>query len=135
MVRLDTERAARRRDHWQSVAESASEQSGRTRPPLIDEPMDLNAWFGARPQDADTDLILRPAVATALASIAAPETKVCVLIGPEGGFSDKEYGDAEAAGFLAVSLGPRILRTETAAITAIAIMQSQWGDLGAVIQT
>ena len=130
IVRLDATRAAKRRDHWQSIAESACEQSGRTRPPLIDPIMDINDWYGARTKEADTDLILRPYAETALASVTAPATKVCLLIGPEGGFSDKEYGDAEAAGFAAVSLGPRILRTETAAVAALTIAQTLWGDLG-----
>ncbi|MDH3553903.1 MAG: 16S rRNA (uracil(1498)-N(3))-methyltransferase [Gammaproteobacteria bacterium] len=130
IVRLDATRAAKRRDHWQSIAESACEQSGRTRPPLIDPIMDINDWYGARTKETDTDLILRPYAETALASVTAPATKVCLLIGPEGGFSDKEYGDAEAAGFAAVSLGPRILRTETAAVAALTIAQTLWGDLG-----
>lgn len=130
VVKLDAHRAAKRRDHWQSIAESACEQAGRTRPPLIDEAMPLNAWFGARAKQTDTDLILRPGATAALASLAAPVTKVCLLIGPEGGFSDTEYDDAQIAGFNAVSLGPRILRTETAAIAAIAVVQSLWGDLG-----
>ena len=129
VVRLDDDRARKRRDHWDSVATSACEQSGRIRPPLIDAPMDLNAWFGAGAKESDTDLILRPGAAAALVSLAAPVTKVCLLIGPEGGFSEKEYDDAEIAGFTAVSIGPRILRTETAALTAIAIAQSCWGDL------
>jgi 16S rRNA (uracil1498-N3)-methyltransferase len=129
VVKLDPARAAKRNDHWQSVAISACEQSGRIRPPLIDAPVDLNAWFGAGAKEADSDLILRPGAATPLSSIAAPVTKVCLLIGPEGGFSDKEYEDADIAGFTAVSLGPRILRTETAALTAIAVAQSCWGDL------
>jgi 16S rRNA (uracil1498-N3)-methyltransferase len=64
-----------------------------------------------------------------LSSIDNPVTKVCLLVGPEGGFSDNEYDDAEVAGFQAISLGPRILRTETAALTAIAVTQSLWGDL------
>ena len=130
VVKLGTKRAAKRRDHWQSVAESACEQSGRTRPPLIDPPMDLNTWFGGRTKETDTDLLLRPGAATSLAAVPTPGTKVCLLIGPEGGFSDSEYDDAELAGFNAVSLGPRILRTETAAIAAITIVQSRWGDLG-----
>lgn len=129
VVKLDAARAAKRREHWQRVAESACEQSGRTRPPLIDPPMDINAWFGAGAKDADTDLILRPGAATALGSVATPATKLCLLIGPEGGFSGKEYGDADAAGFKAVALGPRILRTETAAIAALAVVQALWGDL------
>jgi len=130
VVKLDAQRATRRRDHWQSIAESACEQAGRSRPPLIDQPMPLNAWFGARTKETDTDLILRPGATAVLASLAAPVTKVCLLIGPEGGFSDTEYEDAQIAGFNAVSVGPRILRTETAAIAAIAVVQSLWGDLG-----
>jgi 16S rRNA (uracil1498-N3)-methyltransferase len=61
--------------------------------------------------------------------VTAPATKACILIGPEGGFSDTEYEDAEVAGFDAVSLGPRILRTESAAAAALAVMQANWGDL------
>ena len=128
VVKLNDARAAKRNDHWQSVAIGACEQSGRIRPPLIDAPVDLNAWFGAGTKEADSDLILKPGAATPLSSIAAPVTKVCLLIGPEGGFSDTEYEDAEIAGFAAVSLGPRVLRTETAALTAIAVVQSLWGD-------
>jgi 16S rRNA (uracil1498-N3)-methyltransferase len=90
--------------------------------------MDLNAWFGARTRNADTDLILRPEATQALAKTKAPTTKLCLLIGPEGGFSAKEYDDAEIAGFTAVSLGPRILRTETAALAALAVAQTLWGD-------
>ena len=63
------------------------------------------------------------------ASIGKPTTRLCLLIGPEGGFSEREYEDAGIAGFQAVSLGPRILRTETAALAAITIAQSCWGDL------
>jgi 16S rRNA (uracil1498-N3)-methyltransferase len=133
VVKLDAARGAKRRDHWQGIAESACEQSGRTRPPLIDPPMALNAWFGTRTREADTDLILRPGAATALAAIATPATKACLLIGPEGGFSESEYEDAQLAGFAAVSLGPRILRTETAALAALAVVQSAWGDLRASI--
>ena len=129
VVKLDAKRAAKRRDHWQGVAESACEQSGRIRPPLIDDVVSLNAWFGARPRETDADLILRPGATTSLAAIEAPQTKLCLLIGPEGGFSPAEYDDAEAAGFEPVSLGPRILRTESAALAALAIAQANWGDL------
>jgi len=129
VVKLDASRTRKRRDHWQGVAESACEQSGRTRPPLIDEPMDLNAWFGAKTSDSDIDLILQPFATMPLTSVRAPATKVCLLVGPEGGFSDKEYGDASVSGFQAVSLGPRILRTETAAAAALTVVQSMWGDM------
>ena len=129
VVKLDARRTAKRRDHWQKVAESACEQSGRIRPPLIDEPMSLNSWFGAKTGEADIDLILQPRAATTLTSIAAPKTKICLLIGPEGGFSEAEYEDAAVAKFKAVSIGPRILRTETAALAALTVAQSLWGDL------
>lgn len=130
VVRLDSRRADSRRAHWQSIATSACEQSGRVRPPLIDEPVALDAWFGAMTRRADVDLILRPGADLPLAAVPAPVTKLCLLIGPEGGFSDAEYAAAAAAGFRAVSLGPRILRTETAALAALAVAQSLWGDLG-----
>ena len=129
MVKLDQKRAEKRRQHWQQVAISACEQSGRTRPPFIDASVDLNAWFGAKDSSDSTELILRPGTSTAFASIGKPTTKLCLLIGPEGGFSEREYEDAEIAGFQAVSLGPRILRTETAALAALTIAQSCWGDL------
>ena len=130
VVKLDQARSAKRREHWQKVAESACEQSGRIRPPLIDEPLTLKSWLGAKTREADVDLILRPDATTPMASLQPPKTKVCLLIGPEGGFSDIEYDDASVAGFTAVSLGPRVLRTETAAIAAVAIAESMWGDLG-----
>ncbi|MGB5688477.1 MAG: 16S rRNA (uracil(1498)-N(3))-methyltransferase [Woeseiaceae bacterium] len=129
VVKLDAARAQKRREHWQSVAASACEQSGRTRLPLIDVPVALKDWFGNKPGQVDAELILAPGATTSLASIAAPTTKVCLLIGPEGGFSHVEYEDAALAGFTAVSLGPRVLRTETAAVAALAVLQSLWGDL------
>lgn len=129
VVKLDGSRASRRREHWQKIAESACEQCGRTRPPLIDEPLPLKTWFGSKTSETDVDLILKPNAGTSMASLKAPTTKVCLLIGPEGGFSDNEYEDAEISGFKAVSLGPRVLRTETAAIAAITVAESLWGDL------
>jgi len=129
VVKLDPDRAEKRREHWQKIASSACEQSGRTRLPLIDTPMPLKNWFGNKPEMVGAELILAPGATTSLASIAAPETKVCVMIGPEGGFSDSEYADAEVSGFNAVTLGPRVLRTESAAIATLAILQSLWGDL------
>lgn len=129
MVKLDDKRASKRREHWEGIAASACEQSGRTRLPLIDAAVPLKEWFGEQAADADVDLILKPGAHTPLARIPAPQTKVCVLIGPEGGFSATEYEDAEVSGFQAVSLGPRVLRTETAAPAALAVMQAVWGDL------
>jgi 16S rRNA (uracil1498-N3)-methyltransferase len=129
VVKLDNARAEKKREHWQKIAASACEQSGRTRLPLIDTPISLKNWFGNKPASVDAELILAPGAATPLASITAPETKVCVLIGPEGGFSEAEYKDAAVSGFEAVSLGPRVLRTESAAIATLSVLQSLWGDL------
>ena len=129
VVKLDDSRAAKRREHWQKIAINACEQCGRTRLPLIDAPLRLKDWFGSRPESVDTELMLVPGAARSLSEISPPETKVCVLIGPEGGFSATEYDDAATVGFEAVSIGQRILRTESAAIATLAIMQSHWGDL------
>ena len=129
VVKLAGQRAEKRRIHWQRVAESACEQSGRVRPPAIDSPLPLNEWLGAQRAASTTDVILRPGANKPLAAVGTPEDGLCLLIGPEGGFSDREYDDAKLAGFEAVALGPRILRTETAAVAAIAIAQSRWGDL------
>jgi 16S rRNA (uracil1498-N3)-methyltransferase len=129
VVKFDQQRADKRRQHWQVIANSASEQCGRTRPPLVDAPIALNSWFGVKDSVDSTELILKPGANVQLASIAPPATKLCLLIGPEGGLSKREYEDANIAGFQAVALGPRILRTETAALAAITIAQSCWGDL------
>ena len=129
VVKLDSRRAGKRRDHWQRVAESACEQCGRFRPPLIDMPSRLNDWFGSARDRDSTELVLKPDAPDGLSDAGSPQTKLCLLIGPEGGFSDREYDDADVAGFRAVSIGPRILRTETAAVAALAIAQQLWGDI------
>jgi 16S rRNA (uracil1498-N3)-methyltransferase len=129
VVKLDAERAEKRRHHWQGVAASACEQSGRIRPPLVDAPLQLNDWLGAGGAGDATKLILRPGEGELLSAAGTPVAGLCLLIGPEGGFSEREYDDAGFAGFRAVTLGPRILRTETAAVAAIAIAQALWGDL------
>ena len=129
VVKLDAARAAKRREHWHRVAINACEQCGRVRLPLIDAPIPLKNWFGNKPRKVDSEIILKPGAKTPLTNIDSPATKICLLIGPEGGFSQTEYEDAAVAGFRAVSLGPRVLRTETAAVASIAILQSEWGDL------
>ncbi len=129
VVKLDAKRAAKRRQHWQRVAQSACEQSGRVRPPEVDAPLPLNDWFGAERDSATTDLILAPDAGTRFANVDTPSAGLRLLVGPEGGFSEREYDDADVAGFRPVSLGPRILRTETAALAAMAIAQGLWGDL------
>ena len=129
VVKLAAERAEKRQQHWQQVAISACEQSGRVRLPLVDAPVRLDTWLADKTQHADIDILLKPGATKALAKIDVPATKVCILIGPEGGFSDAEYAMAELAGFRAVSFGPRVLRTETAAVAALAVLQARCGDL------
>lgn len=129
VVKLDARRAAKRLEHWQRIAESACEQSGRIRPPLVDAPVPLDHWFGAGGGHGATQLVLAPGAGLPLAAAGPIGEKLCLLIGPEGGFSDRELENAALAGFRAVSLGPRILRTETAALVALAIAQATWGDL------
>lgn len=129
MVKLDAQRALKRQAHWQAIADSASEQSGRTRPPLVELPLPLNDWFGSGDGRDSTQLVLAPAAAETLTGVGGIGEKLCLLIGPEGGLSERELDDAAVCGFRAVSLGPRILRTETAALAALAIAQATWGDL------
>lgn len=129
VVRFDDKRATKRREHWRRVAESACEQSGRICPPRIDAPQPLNHWFGSAPRDDRCNVVLKPSATARLSDLAVPDAGLCLLIGPEGGFSEREYDDAQAAGFEAATIGPRILRTETSAIAALAIAQSCWGDL------
>lgn len=129
VVKLDDKRAGKRRLHWQRVAESACEQSGRVSPPQVDAPLPLNDWFGAARAGDSTDLVLLPGAGRPLTAVGEPAAGLCLLIGPEGGFSERECDDAALAGFEAVTLGPRILRTETAAVAALAIAQGLWGDL------
>ena len=129
VVKLDDKRAGKRRLHWQRVAESACEQSGRVNPPRVDAPLPLNDWLGTARAGDSTDLVLAPGTGQALTKVAKPAAGLCLLIGPEGGFSEREYDDAANSGFEAVTLGPRVLRTETAAVAAIAILQALWGDL------
>ena len=94
VVKLDEKRRAKRREHWEHVAASACEQSGRTRLPLVDTPQPLKSWFGAKPADADVDLVLKPGAPAPLPAVDPPSTKVCLLIGPEGDFDPGEVEKA-----------------------------------------
>ena len=123
-VRLKDERADKRLLHWRQVAISACEQCGRSRVPLIHPPVLLADWV--KQTQADLKLVLHP-VAQPLESHAKPQT-LAFLIGPEGGLSDAEVEQAHGAGFLPARLGPRVLRTETAPVVALAVAQQLWGD-------
>jgi len=127
VVQLDETRTAQRWHHWQRVARSACEQCGRNRVPDVRRPMKLADWL--QEQDG-LRLFLHPHGGKSLRELRAPDGTVCLLSGPEGGFSERERLDAMEAGFIPLRLGPRILRTETAALAALAAIQSVWGDLG-----
>lgn len=128
VVKLDAERAEKRRDHWQKVARSACEQCQRNIVPVIDTPRSMLDWFGDNAAADEPRLILKPDADVAMPKIELPGNDVTILIGPEGGFSDAEYARASAAGLLPVRLGPRVMRTETAAIAALSAAQAAWGD-------
>ncbi len=123
-VRLKDERAEKRQAHWQQIAVSACEQCGRSTVPVIHPPQLLSEWLKA--SGAELKLVLHP-VAEPLVSHARPAT-LAFLIGPEGGLSDAEVNQAQGAGFHAARLGPRVLRTETAPVVALAVAQQLWGD-------
>ena len=123
-VRLKDERADKRMQHWRQVAISACEQCGRSVLPLIHPPLALDDWL--KQSSAELKLVLHP-VAEPLTSHRKPQT-LAFLIGPEGGLSDSEVTQAQSAGFQAARLGPRVLRTETAPIVALAVAQHLWGD-------
>ncbi|HEX5339491.1 MAG TPA: 16S rRNA (uracil(1498)-N(3))-methyltransferase [Gammaproteobacteria bacterium] len=129
MVRLDEKNAPRKLAHWQSVVIGACEQSGRLSVPQVAEPLALNRFLGQ--PGAALKLLLDPAAEPSLRMLARPiGHELLLLAGPEGGLSETERGNAQAAGFQGVRMGPRILRTETAGLVALSILQSQWGDLG-----
>jgi 16S rRNA (uracil1498-N3)-methyltransferase len=131
VVRLGPDQAASKAAHWRAVAVSACEQCGRNRIPDVDTPLPLVDWLGNTPQGAALRLVLEPdTVPTELPAPAAGQA-VDIAIGPEGGFSAEELAAFALAGFLRAGLGPRILRTETAAIAALAWLQARHGDLGA----
>ncbi len=127
VVRLSGERAGRRVQHWQSVAISACEQCGRNAVPPVMSLKTLSQWLGTL-QTTATKLMLAPGAGLRLTALPPPAGPVWLLAGPEGGFTPDELADAEAAGFRPLSLGPRILRTETAAVAALAALQALWGD-------
>ncbi len=128
VVRLDADRAAKRRDHWQKIAQSACEQCKRNIVPVVDAPQSLVDWFGDHAGSADLQLILRPDAVDCMPAVAMVGRELTILVGPEGGFSKAEHERATAAGLQAVKLGPRIMRTETAALAALSVAQATWGD-------
>ena len=129
VVRLDDDARAKKLAHWRGVAIAASEQCGRATLPAIAEPMAFAAWL-QQPSGAGTRRIqLALDAGAALAAAAAGAERIELLVGPEGGLDPPERDAALAAGYLACRLGPRVLRSETAAVAALAVLQSAAGDL------
>ena len=127
-VKLDAERTGRRLAHWQAVIAGACEQSGRTTLPLLDVPMRLAQWAAALGADSGLRLALDPQGAVSPRTLPAFDSATLV-VGPEGGLSDNDLGILDQVDFLGLRLGPRILRTETAGLAAIAALQAIHGDL------
>jgi 16S rRNA (uracil1498-N3)-methyltransferase len=128
VVRLDERQAARKHRHWQAIVAGACEQCGRSVLPEVRAPLDLSRFLAEVPRDGQR-LVLNPTGPASLAGLASTAARVELLIGPEGGLDDAEIAAAGRAGFAPVRLGPRVLRTETAGIVALAVLQALWGDL------
>ncbi len=126
-VRLDATRAQRRLAHWRAVVASACEQCGRSRLPDLAEPLPLAAWVAGLNPDAGVRLVLDPEGPLRLRD-TAPAAQAVLAVGPEGGLSPQELATLHQADFAGLRLGPRILRTETAGLAALASLQALHGD-------
>jgi 16S rRNA (uracil1498-N3)-methyltransferase len=128
VVRLDARQAQKKSQHWRGISIAACEQCGRNRLPELAAPLDLQEFLGSEAHAQGARLLLSPAGSVRIGEIKSLQ-KLILLIGPEGGLAPEEGDVAMAQGFVAVRLGPRILRTETAAIAALAALQQAFGDL------
>ncbi|MEO5560838.1 MAG: 16S rRNA (uracil(1498)-N(3))-methyltransferase [Dokdonella sp.] len=127
-VKLDAERAERRLAHWHAILASACEQCGRNRLPELAEPMKLADWAASLGDEAGLRLALDPS-GDANARDLLPGAQATLVVGPEGGLSSHDLAALQQAGFRGLRLGPRILRTETAGLAALAVLQAFHGDL------
>ena len=125
-VKLAADRADKKQQHWQKIAVSACEQSGRNRLPTLYPMQALSLWLESTV--AEKKFVLHHRAASNAGVDDTPST-LALLVGPEGGLSEQEIEAAEQAGYASMSLGPRVLRTETAPLAAIAILQAHWGDM------
>ncbi len=133
VVRLSGERAARREAHWRRIAVAACEQCGRNRIPDVRPTLGFQSWIAGGPSGAGSEtsgvrrwILVRDGAP--VASMPRPEGPLELLVGPEGGLSERERDLAEPRGFVPVALGTRVLRTETAPIVAMSAMHALWGD-------
>lgn len=125
-VQLNDERQAKRMRHWQGVVKAACEQSGRNRLPSLLPPLSMGEFLSSLSQGVH--LLLDPAAECRLKDLPATGSPVTLVAGPEGGLSHSEIQLLTSHGFTGIRLGPRVLRTETAAVAALAVLQSLWGD-------
>lgn len=125
VTKLNDDKKQQRWQHWHGIIRHAAEQSGRTRLPLLGSITELSDWV-ERPQGLK--VFLDPYAEYSLADLQPSNSQVTLLSGPEGGFSDAERQIAKAAGFVPVRMGARILRTETAVLSALSAVQALWGD-------
>ena len=128
MVKLTGERAEKRTQHWYGITIAACEQCGRNMLPKVHAPLEFSSWIATICNAPGSKFILLPEAVTTLHEQLKPQEKIILLIGPEGGFSADEVQIALQAGFIAIRLGARLLRTETAAMAGIATLQTLWGD-------
>jgi len=126
-VKLSGERLAKKQEQWQKIVISACEQSGRCHVPEVKPAISLEQWY-AEHTDA-LKINLHPKAEHSIMTLPLETNHVRLLIGPEGGLSDEEIAEAQSSGYTDVLLGPRVLRTETAALTAITALQCRFGDL------
>jgi 16S rRNA (uracil1498-N3)-methyltransferase len=129
VVRLEAEKRPRRVQHWQAVAISACEQCGRNRIPTVAPIEEFPDWLRHAAQQSETRFLLDPEGGLQLRTLPPPTGALLLVAGPEGGFDPAERDAAVAAGCQPLRLGPRILRTETAAMVALAALQTLWGDI------
>ncbi len=126
VMQIDEKRLQKRMHHWHGIAISACTQCERSIIPLIEAPVDTSQWLAS---NQSPTLMLHPGADNSVGTVDITGNSIQLLIGPEGGFSDNEVQQAIDANIEPVSCGPRILRTETAGFTAIAILQARFGDL------
>lgn len=129
VVKLDAKQSERRLLHWRGIAVAACEQSGRAHIPDISAPQTLRDFLARSREERATRVLLSPAGQARIGDLTLEDGGMLVLIGPEGGLAEAEQQAAVAAGFVPVRLGPRVLRTETAAVAALTLLQHRFGDL------
>jgi 16S rRNA (uracil1498-N3)-methyltransferase len=125
VARPKGDRAENRRSHWQKIVISACEQCGRNRVPEVQALVSLDDY---RPESGTTKILLSPASELPLSKLSTAETRIVLAAGPEAGFTEEEEARLVEAGFVPTSLGPRVLRTETAAVAALAALNALRGD-------